>query len=294
MKIELAVDEGSADAPVELGTVGAATVDAPPARRVRRDRRAAEPPSAAPRTRSARPACRSRTTRSTRSCPGPRNRFAHAAAMAVAEAPPSTAYNPLFIYGGVGSGQDPPADRGRSPHVPAHAGHPREVRDLRAVRDRVHQGGPRTPGRRSSASATARSTCCSSTTSSSSPSARRPRPSSSTRSTTSTAAGKQIVIASDRPPHELSGLEERLVSRFRWGLCVDVQPPDLETRIAILQLKAERERIHGPARRDRVRRLEVRPVACASSRARSCGWWRGPSSPASRSTASSPSARSRT
>ena len=59
-------------------------------------------------------------------------------------------------------------------------------------------------------------------------------------------ANKQIVISSDRPPKQLATLEDRLRTRFEWGLITDVQPPELETRIAILRKKAQMDRLDVP------------------------------------------------
>ena len=76
---------------------------------------------------------------------------------------------------------------------------------------------------------------------------------------------KQIVISSDSPPKEIPGLIERLRSRFEWGLMADIQPPDLETKMAILDKKAEARRhqsagrralLHGTKTKSNVRELE--------------------------------------
>jgi chromosomal replication initiator protein len=89
-------------------------------------------------------------------------------------------------------------------------------------------------------------------------------------------SNKQIVVTSDRPPKEIPKLQERLTSRFEWGLITDIQPPDLETRIAILRKKVEHEHIQIPDEvitliaenvKHNIRELEgslVRILACAS------------------------------
>ncbi len=175
---------------------------------------------------------------------GPSNRFAYSACMAVAESP-AKAYNPLFIYGHVGLGKT---------HL------------MQAITHQIQKNYPN-------------STCCyisSERFTNELIDAIRHRSTSNFRKkyrhidvlliddihflagkestqeeffhTFNTLHNnhKQIIISSDRPPKEISNLEERLSSRFAWGLITDIQPPDFETRVAILRKKVEKEPVAVP------------------------------------------------
>jgi chromosomal replication initiator protein len=175
---------------------------------------------------------------------GPSNRFAHAAALAVAESP-AQAYNPLFIYGSTGLGKT---------HL------------LQAVGQYVSQQHPHLSVRYVTTETVLNEFV----------DALRDKNTAGFKIRYRTydvllvddiqfiegkdtlqeeffhtfnslyEAGKQIIISSDRQPRELATLEARLKSRFEWGLITDIQPPDLETRIAILRKKVATDRIDIP------------------------------------------------
>jgi chromosomal replication initiator protein len=172
---------------------------------------------------------------------GSSNRFAHAAALAVAEAP-AQAYNPLFIYGGTGLGKTHLL-QAISQYVGEHPGNlsVRYVTSetfmndfINSLRDKRIEGFKQRYRTYDLLLVDDVQFF-----------EHKERIQEEFFHTFNSLyeSGSQIVMSSDRPPREIATLEERLRSRFEWGLITDIQPPDLETRIAILRKRVKTDNI---------------------------------------------------